>query len=155
MSEQHSEPLVLAPTAYAAMNARQKETYNFHKIAARLADYGYNSLLLSDDWQGADFIAYHHNGKDFYRVQLKGRLTLNKKYEKKGLYIAFFDRKNERCYVYPHDHVGVLISEADKINKSKSWSEHRSYSWPSVPAWATKILAPFEIPPLAKSEDDV
>ncbi|WP_224825395.1 hypothetical protein [Cognatishimia sp. MH4019] len=154
MSEVHMGPLVLEPADYRAMNARQKETYNFHKIAARLADYGYNCLLLSDDWQGADFIAYHHNGKDFYRVQLKGRLTLNVKYEGKGLYIAFFDRKNDRCYVYPHDLIGGLIERADKINSSKSWSEHRSYSWPSVPAWASKLLAPYEIPSIPKPKDD-
>jgi len=28
-----------------------------HKVAAALADYGYNSMRLNDDWQGADFIA--------------------------------------------------------------------------------------------------
>jgi len=30
--------------AYPALNSPQKETYNFHKIAARLADYGFNCI---------------------------------------------------------------------------------------------------------------
>ena len=43
--------------SYVKLNAKQKENYNYHKVAATLADYGYNSMRLNDDWQGADFIA--------------------------------------------------------------------------------------------------
>ena len=32
------------------LNPRQLENYNYSKIAARLADYGFNCLRLSDDW---------------------------------------------------------------------------------------------------------
>ena len=42
---------------YNELNPRQKENYNFHKVASALAEYGYNSMRLNDDWQGADFIA--------------------------------------------------------------------------------------------------
>lgn len=42
---------------YTELNSKQKENYNFHKVASALADYGYNSMRLNDDWQGADFIA--------------------------------------------------------------------------------------------------
>ena len=42
---------------YNKLNSKQKENYNFHKVAAALAEYGYNSMRLNDDWQGADFIA--------------------------------------------------------------------------------------------------
>ena len=38
---------------YSKLNAKQKENYNFHKVSSALADYGYNSMRLSDDWQGA------------------------------------------------------------------------------------------------------
>ena len=47
---------------YENLNARQKEVFNFHKIAAMLADYGFNCLKLTDDWQGADFLAYQMLG---------------------------------------------------------------------------------------------
>lgn len=53
---------------YKDLNARQKENYNFHKVAAALADYGYNSMRLNDDWQGADFIDV--KGDEMIKVQL-------------------------------------------------------------------------------------
>jgi hypothetical protein len=37
---------------YAALNSRQREIFNFQKIAAILADYGFNCIKLADDWQG-------------------------------------------------------------------------------------------------------
>lgn len=131
------------PVSYQKLNARQKENYNFHLIAARLAGYGYNSMRVTDDWQGADFIACHIDGEQFLKVQLKGRLTLDRKYEGKDIHIAF--RHHDQCYVYPHD---VMIHEVErlgKINGSKSWSEHRSYSWPQPPVWASSILEAYKV----------
>ena len=72
---------------YTELNSKQKENYNFHKVASALADYGFNSLRLNDDWQGADFIAI--NGDDMMKIQLKGRFTVDKKYINKEIYIAF------------------------------------------------------------------
>jgi hypothetical protein len=48
------EALMFERIPYDKLNARQKEDYNFHQVAARLAEYGYNSLRLNDDWLGAD-----------------------------------------------------------------------------------------------------
>ena len=42
---------------YNQLNLKQKENYNLHKVASALADYGYDSMRLNNDWQGADFIA--------------------------------------------------------------------------------------------------
>ena len=39
---------------YNQLNSKQKENYNFHKVASALADYGYDSMRLNNDWQGAD-----------------------------------------------------------------------------------------------------
>jgi hypothetical protein len=139
-----SGPLALQKIDYHRLNSRQKETYNFHRVAARLAEYGYNSMLLSDDWLGADFIAYHNDGERFYRVQLKGRMTIDNKYVGKGLYLAFIE--GSRVYVYPHDEMADRIEAAGKINNSASWSEHRSYSWPSPPKWLRNILKEYEVP---------
>lgn len=113
-------------------------------MAGRLAEYGYNSILLSDDWLGADFIAYHNDGERFYRVQLKGRMTIDNKYIGKDLYIAFVD-DNDRVYVYPHDEMANRIEAAGKINSSISWSKYRSYSWPSVSKWLRELLIEFEV----------
>src|SRR5690554_3133070 len=77
---------------YAELNAKQKEIYNFQQVAALLAGYGFNCIKLADDWQGADFLAYHYKGDRTLRVQLKGGLEIHKKYERKGLYMAFRTR---------------------------------------------------------------
>ena len=81
---------------YSDLNAKQKENYNFHKVTSALADYGYNSMRLSDDWQGADFIAI--SGDDMIKVQLKGRITIDKKYIGKNIYVAFIENETIKIY---------------------------------------------------------
>ena len=83
--------MILRPIKYSDLNSRQKENYNFQKVAGELADYGYNCLRLNDDWQGADFLAVHINGDDVLKVQLKGRFTIDDKYLGKNIFIAFLD----------------------------------------------------------------
>jgi len=112
---------------YKDLNSKQKENYNFQKIAAHLADYGFNCLRLSDDWQGADFIACHINGNQFLKVQLKGRLIVNKKYEGKEIYVAF--REDETWYLYPHDKVRDEILEFGLITNTLSWTVKGGYGW--------------------------
>lgn len=131
------------PVVYADLNSRQKENYNFHRVAACLAEYGYNSMRVTDDWQGADFIACHIDGERFMKVQLKGRLTLDQKYEGKDIHIAF--RHGEQCFVYPHDEMVERVEALGKISSSASWTDHRSYSWPQPPVWAKNILDMYKV----------
>ncbi len=70
------------------LNARQKENHNFQKISGLLADYGFATIRISDDWKGADFLAQHVDGKTLLRVQLKGRLGIYKKYHHPPRHIA-------------------------------------------------------------------
>jgi hypothetical protein len=35
---------------YRKLNARQKETYNFQKVSAIFADYGFATIKLNDDF---------------------------------------------------------------------------------------------------------
>lgn len=87
---------------YRDLNSRQQESYNFHKVAALMADCGYSCMKLSDDYNGADFLAMHIGGQ-ILKVQLKGRLTCDEKYRGKDLYVAFpFEGS---WYLYPHDQV--------------------------------------------------
>ena len=115
---------------YEELNAKQKENYNFQKIAAHLADYGFNCLRLSDDWQGADFIACHINGSHFLKIQLKGRLIVNKKYEGKEIYIAF--RASGIWYLYPHDKVRDEILNFGLMANTSSWEVKGGYGWPRL-----------------------
>ena len=64
---------------YNKLNPKQQESYNFQKVSSVLADYGFTTIKLSDDWQGSDFIAQSIDGNTFLKIQLKGRLTLSKK----------------------------------------------------------------------------
>ena len=129
---------------YEDLNSRQKENYNFQKVAARLADYGYNSIRLTDDWQGADFIAVHIDGETFLKVQLKGRLVIDRKYQGKGIHVAFLH--GDDLYLYDHD-VFVRFLEANgKIGAdSVTWHENGFRSWPSPPSWAITYLNEFRI----------
>lgn len=113
---------------YAQLNSRQKENYNFHKVSAHLAGYGFNCLRLSDDWQGADFIACHIDGSTFLKVQLKSRLNIDVKYSGKDIYIAFCDEGT--WYLYPHDEVRDLLLANGLMAGSKSWDVNGGYSWP-------------------------
>src|SRR3990170_5450972 len=86
---------------YSDLNPKQKEVYNFHKVAAILADYGFNCIKLTDDWQGADFLAYHKDRLNTLKVQLKSRLAIDKKYKDKELFVAF--PLNGHWYLVEHD----------------------------------------------------
>lgn len=111
---------------YAELNSRQKENYNFQKISGILADYGFVTLRLSDDWGGADFIAKHINGDDYIKVQLKGRISIDKKYMGKDVWIAF---PNNTCwYLVPHDAMVNYLLGNSTIKDSKSWETYGGYS---------------------------
>ena len=132
--------MTFARVPYAALNPRQKENHNFHLVAARLAEYGFTSLRLTDDFEGADFVALHVDGQTILKVQLKGRLTFDRKYVGKGLHVAF--RQEDRIFVYPHDQLFEELRPRMPANKA---TEAGSYSRSPVPRWAMTALEPHEI----------
>lgn len=111
---------------YSKLNSRQKEVFNFQKVAGYLADYGFNCIKLSDDWQGADFLAYHKDGSNTLKVQLKSRVFIAKKYMKKSLYMAFPIRGD--WYLIEHDELVALIKKHTTWLTSVSWQERGGYS---------------------------
>jgi hypothetical protein len=129
--------------SYRNLNARQQENYNMLKLGAVIADYGYDLIRLSDDWQGADCIANHIDGSTFLRIQLKGRLTIDKKYLEKDLYIAF--RNNDDWYLYPHDELIEKLHESGIAIHTNSWVDKGHYSWPSFSAQIAEIIARYKL----------
>lgn len=119
---------------YKELNAKQKENYNFHKVAAALAEYGYNSMRLNDDWQGADFIAVR--GDEMLKIQLKGRFTVDKKYRGKDIYISFIE--DGKIKIYKHDEAVNLLPE--KTKNTESWAEKGGYSWGKTPKQYESII---------------
>ncbi len=104
---------------YSELNGKQREIFNFQKIAGVLADYGFNCIKLADDWQGADFLAYHKDGEVTHRVQLKSRLTIDKRYMGKNLCVAF-PLQQSWCLV-EHDHLVELIKHHTPWLQTESW----------------------------------
>lgn len=132
---------------YVDLNSRQKENFNFQKISGILADYGFSTIRLTDDWEGADFIAQHIDGTSFLKVQLKGRMHLSKKYQGKDLQVCF--RDGEGWYVFPHDLVLAAVLSDSRIAETASWVEGGEYSFPRLSTKLRALLEPYK---LAESE---
>ena len=119
--------MILNKVKYSNLKSKQKENYNYHKIASALANYGYDCMRLNNDWQGADFIAV--KGDEMLKIQLKGRFTLDKKYIGKDIFIAFIE--NDTIKLYEHDKAVELFPESSK--NTVSWKDKGQYSWLKTP----------------------
>ena len=108
---------------YNKLNSRQRENFNFQKLSAVLADYGFTTIRLSDDWNGADLLAHHVSGRTL-RIQLKSRFSIQKKYQGRGLWVAFPHKGS--WFLYPHD--GAVKACAKTLCRTLSWRKHSSYS---------------------------
>jgi len=136
---------------YSDLNSKQKEIYNFQKVAAMLADYGFNCIKLADDWQGADFLAYHIDGIQTLRVQLKARATIAKKYEGKNLHMAFPVKSQGAWYLVKHDHLVDLVGEHTNWLETKSWLSEGLYSSTSPNKEMLKALGKFKLTTIIQS----
>lgn len=138
-------PLYLTRIRYKDLNARQKENYNYQKLSAALADYGFVTMRLSSDWRGADLIAQHIDGETFLKIQLKGRFTFCKHYIGKELYIAF-PRSND-WYIYPHDELLEKVHKINGLKDTSSWAKKGVYSFPSLSKRLYRLLNQYQIEP--------
>jgi len=139
--------LKLHKIEYRKLNGRQKENYNFQKISGLLADYGFTTIRLSDDWNGADFLAQHIDGKTVLRIQLKSRLGIYKKYQGKKLLICLRDGSGEsaRWYLYPHDKVLRYLLKTTNIQRTAAWRELDAWSYPRLPQRVAKYFKAFTV----------
>jgi frataxin-like iron-binding protein CyaY len=131
---------------YDALNARQKELFNFQKLAATLADYGFNCIKLADDWQGADFLAYHVKGTITLKVQLKSRITIQKKFSGKDIWMAF--PYKGYWYVIKHDRLVTKAAEHTDWLQSDSWQTKNGFSSRSINPELLNSLAKNKLGPV-------
>lgn len=132
----------LQKVKYEELTAKQKEIYNFQRVAAQLADYGFNCIKLDDDWQGADFLAYHKDGDRTLKVQLKSRLSIYEKYEGKDLWMCF---PNEGSwYLIPHDRLVEIVGQHTQWLSSPSW-ESGGYSSGSPSRLLLQAISEFRL----------
>lgn len=112
------------------MSSRYIERLNYVRLSYYLINCGYFTQWFTVDDRGADFIAIKHDSSVAYRIQLKSRMELNKKYKGKGLYIAF-----PLASVVPEkDWVIVNFDDLENIfGHEKSYLERGSLSHGSVP----------------------
>ena len=125
------------------LNGKQKEIYNFQKSAAMLADYGFNCIKLPDGWQGADFLAHRFDNKCTLKVQLKSRLTIDRKYKCQDLWMNFPSAGT--WYLVPHDKLVELVEEATNWLNTTSWQEHGAYSSANPSPRLIELLRPFAL----------
>ncbi len=127
---------------YAELNAKQQENYNFQKVSGLLADYGFTTIRLTDDWEGADFIGIHKDGGTVLKVQLKGRFTISKKYIGKDVFVCFPDN-HQGFYLYPHDKVMAELLDISNITKTDSWKDKGEYYYSVLTGQLELILKPY------------
>ena len=125
------------------LNGRQKEIYNFQKSAALLADYGFNCIKLADDWNGADFLAHHFDGTTTLKVQLKARLTIDRKYVGQDLWMNFPCRGT--WYLVPHDKLVELAGHTTNWLNTSSWQDTGLYSSTNPSPTLLEQLRPYAI----------
>ena len=126
----------LSKVTYENLNAKQKENFNYHKVAAALADYGYDSMRLNNDWQGADFIAVKND--EMLKVQLKGRFTINHKYKGKIYMLPLL--KMDIIKLYKHDDAYQCVREHTKLTESWNKEIGGGHSWKKTPKCFVSII---------------
>lgn len=141
-----------AKVKYESLNARQKEAHNLYLIAARLAEYGYASYPIRDDWNGGDMIARHMTKPKEVplTIQVKGRATFAKKYQDRDLWIAY--RDGASVYLYPHDEVLNRYTAVRKkrnlpLDDNDAWATGGLVSWKKPTAELLRLLKPYELAP--------
>ncbi len=113
---------------YSKLNSKQKENYNYQKLSSILADFGYTTIPLNDDYLGADFLAIHCFSQKIFKIQLKGRLTFYEEYLKNDDLLVCFPY-NEQWYIYNHkDFYNEIIALKPSIINTNSWKKGK-YSW--------------------------
>ena len=105
------------------------ETYNFHKAAAVLAEYGFDCMRLSDDWAGADFFAYHKENGETLKVQLKSNLVIAEKYMcEKDLFMCFPLDSTGNWYLIKHSDLMELVRQHSPYwLQTTSWQDKKMY----------------------------
>lgn len=123
---------------------KKTESANYAELSFRLHRYGLETAWLRNDWDGADFVAFHPDpAKRFMLwIQLKGRITIERKYEAKGnLCIAF--PHNGEWYVVPHRELLSIVPQS--WLESSSWVEKGWYSSDAPSKDTISKLSPYKI----------
>ena len=95
---------------YHKLGHKEKESFNAAHLMAIMAKWGYlEASRINGDNHGADLLFYRSSDGNVMKIQLKGRVTLDKKYSGKDLYIAFPSKKETIINFFPSKSEIVLF----------------------------------------------
>lgn len=111
---------------YQNLTPKQKEAFNFAKLSAVMADYGFQCYPLWDDDSGVDFHALHGPSGRVLPVQQKSALSVHRKYEGKGLWTMF--HVEQVWYLIEHDRLRDILAElTNALNTATAQRERRAF----------------------------
>ncbi len=109
-------------------NSKQIESYNFHKAASVLAEYGFDCIRISNDWRGADFLAYRSDSGQTLEVQLKTCLVIAEKYrDYEDLYMCFPLDGTGNWYLIKHSCLMDIVRNNSDWMDSNKWKNEEEY----------------------------
>ena len=110
-------------------NSKQIESYNFHKAASVLVEYGFDCIRIPNDCRGADFLAYRSDTGQTLEVQLKTCLVIDEKYlDYENLYICFPLDGTGNWYLIKHKRLMEITKlRAPQWFESNRWKNQKSY----------------------------
>ena len=120
-----------------------KQACKFQKLSDILADHGFMTIRLSNDWRNTDFIALQINGTRFFKVHLKKRLYFSKNYAGKNIYIAF--PTDNIWYFYPHDETLAFLLQEATAGTTGSWKENGVYQFHTMSADIWQLMAKYRL----------
>jgi hypothetical protein len=102
-----------------------REVINRNTFVSLALEQGFNVFLPVYDG-GVDFILQRESDGKLHKVQLKGRWTIDKKYEGRDIWMAF--PIADDWYLVPHDE--MVKSAEPGVLESLSWTKDGLYSRP-------------------------
>jgi hypothetical protein len=125
-------------------SSQVSEVINRNTVVSLALGQGFNAFLPVYDG-GVDFILYRESDRELRKVQLKGRWTIDKKYEGRDIWIAFPIDGN--WYLMKHD--DMVATAAPGVLQSVSWTKNGLYSKGTLTATAKKQFEPYRFAPIA------
>ncbi|MFC1609554.1 hypothetical protein ACFL6C_01220 [Myxococcota bacterium] len=113
------------------------EARNAHSLCIALIEQGWIPAKPDYD-EGVDLMAWHEKRGKTRAIQLKGRLTVAKKYLGRGIWLAF--PASGWWYMVSHDWV---LEQKPEVKKTKSWKHGGEYNWPRLTAEWSRKLKPY------------
>ena len=118
------------------------EVINRNAVVSEALKAGFIAYLPVLD-AGVDFILYRESDDKTFKVQLKSRWTIDKKYIGRNILVAFPDREN--WYLVPHDEMVLWANDFEYAN-SLSWKDNGLYSLAPLSVKLKEKCAPYLLP---------